>query len=125
MFLLFWWGYQHNASFFDKYSPIFSAIVKKFCFFDTDYEKYAIVEISTKKKIICDTESINMWIWADKAYRFTDFSNITSSWRHNDFILDIWVQIWDQSIKFSKYAEFQLIVLNMGWDITMSPKKNK
>ena len=68
--------------------------------------KYAIVEISTKKKIICDTELINMWIWADKAYRFTDFSNITSPWRHNDFILDTWVQIWDQSIKFSTYAEF-------------------
>ena len=72
-------------------------------------KKYAIVEILTKKKIICDTESINMWISADDAYRFIDFSNITSSWRHNDFILDIWVQIWDQSIKFSTYAEFQLI----------------
>ena len=57
----------------------FSAIFQKFCFFDTDYEKYAIVEISTEQKIICDTESINMWIQADEAYRFTDFSNITSS----------------------------------------------
>ena len=36
-------------------------------------KKYAIVEISTKKKIICDTESINMWIWADEANRFTFF----------------------------------------------------
>ena len=42
-------------------------------------KKYAIVEISTKKKIICDTERINMWILADGAYHFTDFSNITSS----------------------------------------------
>ena len=25
-------------------------------------KKYASVEISTKKKIICDTESINIWI---------------------------------------------------------------
>ena len=41
-------------------------------------KKYAIVEISTKKKIICDTGSINMQIWANEAYRFTDFSNITS-----------------------------------------------
>ena len=41
-------------------------------------KKYDTVDISTKKKIICDTESINMWIWADEAYRFTDFSNITS-----------------------------------------------
>ena len=47
-----------------------------------------------------------MWIWADEAYRFSDFSTITSSWRHNDFILGIWVQIWDQSIKSSIYAEF-------------------
>ena len=41
-------------------------------------KKYAIVEISTKNKIIYDTESIKMWIWADEAYRFTDISNITS-----------------------------------------------
>ena len=45
-------------------------------------KKYALVEISTNKKIICDTESINMWIWADEAYRFTDFSNS----RHHDVI---------------------------------------
>ena len=57
----------------------FSAIFKKFCFLDTEYEKYAIVEVSTKKKIICDTESINMWLSADEVFRFTDFSNITSS----------------------------------------------
>ena len=42
-------------------------------------KKYAMVEIPTKKKIISDTESINMWIWDNEAYRFTDFSNITSS----------------------------------------------
>ena len=63
-------------------------------------KKYAILEISTKKKIICDTESINMWIWADEGYRFTYFSNITSSWRHTDFVLDIWVQIC--------YSEYQI-----------------
>ena len=40
----------------------FSAIFQKFCFFETDYEKYAMVEICTKNKIMCDTESINMWI---------------------------------------------------------------
>ena len=74
-------------------------------------KQYAIVEISTEKKIICDTESINMWIWANEAYCFTDFSNIMSSWRHNNFILDIWVQIWDQGIKRSLYAEFQLLIL--------------
>ena len=39
-------------------------------------KKYAIVKRSTKKKIICDNESINMWIWDDQVYRVTDFSNI-------------------------------------------------
>ena len=77
----------------------FSAIFQKFCFLTQIMKKYAIVEISTKKKIIYDTELINLSIWADEAYRFTGFSNITSSWHHNNFMLDIWVQIWDQSIK--------------------------
>ena len=36
-------------------------------------KKYATVDISTKTKIVCDTESINMWILADKVYRLTDF----------------------------------------------------
>ena len=63
-----------------------------------------------------------MWIWADEAYRFTDFSNIMSSWRHNDFILDVWAQIWDQNIKFM-YAEFQLIMLSMSWDVAIWRKK--
>ena len=87
-------------------------------------KNYAIVEISTKKKITCDFGSINMRIWADEAYRFIDFSNITSYWRHNDFISDLWVQIWDQGIKLSLYAEFQLIILSTGWDIAILPKKN-
>ena len=64
-------------------------------------KKYAIAEIFTKRKTICDTELINMRICADEAYPFTNCSNITSSWRHNNFILDIWVQIGDKSIKFS------------------------
>ena len=81
---------------------------KNFAFLTQIMKRYAIVEIFTKKKIICDTVSINMRIWDDEAYRFTNFSNITLSWRHNDFILDIWVQIWDHGVKFSKYNEFQL-----------------
>ena len=40
-------------------------------------------------KKICDTESIHKWISTDKAYSFTDFSNITSSRRHNDVIMDM------------------------------------
>ena len=60
-----------------------------FCFFDTDQEKCAISEVSTKNRVIWDTDSINMWILADKACRFTNFSNITSQWRYNDFILKI------------------------------------
>ena len=58
--------------------------------------------IPTKNKIIYDAESINMWIWADEACRFTAFSNITSSWRHKGIILKK-IQIWDQSIKISFY----------------------
>ena len=63
-----------------------------------------------------------MWIWADNTYRFTDFFNITSKWRHNDFILEIWFKIWGQSIKFSMYAEFQLKMLSIGWNIKHSPR---
>ena len=44
-------------------------------------------EVSTKNLIIWDTNSINMWILADEACRFTNFSNIMSQLRHNDFIL--------------------------------------
>ena len=61
---------------FGQIQSHYSAIFKKFCFFDIDYENYAIVEISTKKKIICGAESIKMWISADEAYRFSDFSSI-------------------------------------------------
>ena len=52
--------------------PFFSYL-SKFCFLTQIMKKYAIVEISTKKKIICDTESRNMWISADEANCFTDF----------------------------------------------------
>ena len=34
--------------------------------------------VSTKNTIILDTNSINMWILADEACHFTNFSNITS-----------------------------------------------
>ena len=40
--------------------------------------KCAISEVSAKNRIIWDTDSINMWILADEACRFTNFSNITS-----------------------------------------------
>ena len=53
------------------------------------------------------------------------FSNITSSWRHNDFVLKIWVQIWYQNIELSLYAEFQVIMLSIVWDIVMWSKKNE
>ena len=49
-------------AFFDKYGPIFRVYLKNFAFLTQIMKKYAIVEISTEKKIICDTESINMWI---------------------------------------------------------------
>ena len=77
-FPLFWWRHQLSACFFGKYGPIFELSFKSFAFSTQFMKKYAIVEISTKKKILCDTGSINMRIWANKPYRFTDFSNITS-----------------------------------------------
>ena len=49
-----------------------------FSYLDTDQEKCAISEVYAKNRIIWDTDSINMWILADKAFRFTNFSNITS-----------------------------------------------
>ena len=49
-------------AFLTKTVPIFELSFKNFAFFDTLFEKYAIVEISIKKKIICDTGSINMQI---------------------------------------------------------------
>ena len=49
-------------AFFDKYGPIFQVYFKNFAFLTQIMKKYAIVEISTEKKIIGDTESINMWI---------------------------------------------------------------
>ena len=49
-------------AFFDKYGPIFELSFKKFAFLTHFMKNYAIVEISTKKKIIYDTGLINMWI---------------------------------------------------------------
>ena len=40
-------------------------------------KKCARKEISTKNKI-CGTESINLWILADEACHFSNFSNIAS-----------------------------------------------
>ena len=65
-------------AFFEKYGPIFELSFKNFAFLTHFMKNYAIFEICTKKKIICDTGSINMRIWANEAYRFTDFSNVTS-----------------------------------------------
>ena len=66
-----------------------------------------------------------MLIWADEARHFTDFSNITSLWRHNNILLKIWFKIWNQSITISLSGEFQLIILSIGWDNTIWPKKNE
>ena len=37
---------------------------------------YAIFVICTKNETICETESVNMLIWADEACHFTDLSKI-------------------------------------------------
>ena len=47
---------------FDKYGPIFKLSFKNFAFLTHFVKNYAIVEVSTKKKIIRDTGSINMRI---------------------------------------------------------------
>ena len=61
----------------DKYVPCLINYLL-FVFLTQITKKYPIVDTSTKNKIICETESINMWILADEAHRFTDFSNIMS-----------------------------------------------
>ena len=56
----------------------FSAIFQIFYFLTQIRKKCAMSEVSTKNRIIRDTNSINIWILADTACRFTNFSNITS-----------------------------------------------
>ena len=59
--------------------PFFKLSFIFFCFFFTRIrKKCAISEVPTKNRIICDTDSINMWILADEACRFINFSNIMS-----------------------------------------------
>ena len=56
----------------------FQLSFKYFAFLTQIGKKCAISEVSTKNRIIWDTDSTIMWILADKACRFTNFSNITS-----------------------------------------------
>ena len=56
----------------------FSAIFQIFCFLTHIRKKCAMSKVSAKNRIICDTNSRNMWIIADEACRITNFSNITS-----------------------------------------------
>ena len=59
--------------------PFFTCcIFQIFCFFDTDLEKYATSKLSTKNRITCDINSINMWNLADEACRCTNFLNVMS-----------------------------------------------
>ena len=50
---------QHNTSFLTNTVPFFKVSFKKFAFLKQIMKKYAIVAISTKKKIIWDIELIN------------------------------------------------------------------
>ena len=65
------------------------AIFQTVGFFTQIRKNYAIFVIYTKNKNICETGLINMLIWADEACHFSDFSNITSLWHHNDILLKI------------------------------------
>ena len=58
--------------------PFLSYLSKILLFLTHFMKNSATAEILTKKKIICDSGSINMRISANEAYRFIDFSNITS-----------------------------------------------
>ena len=58
--------------------PFFNYFSKYFAFLTQIRKKCAISEVSTKNRIIWDTVSIIMWILADEASRFTNFSNIKS-----------------------------------------------
>ena len=60
----------------------FSAIFQIFCFLTQIRKKCIISEVSTKNRIICDTDLINMWILADEAGCFVNFQIL----RHNDTI---------------------------------------
>ena len=51
-----------DASLFGKYGPLFELSFRNFAFLTYFMKKYAIVEIFTNKKIICETRSINMRI---------------------------------------------------------------
>ena len=53
--------------------PLFSYISKYFAFLTQIRKKYGIFVISTKNKVICETESIYTSILADEACRFTSF----------------------------------------------------
>ena len=53
--------------------PFLSYLLKIFFFLTHFMKNYAIVKINSKKKIICDTGSINMQIRANEAYSFTNF----------------------------------------------------
>ena len=57
--------------------PFFSYISILYIFY-SDYGKYTLFVIFTKNKVTYDSESKNMWILADEACRFINFSNITS-----------------------------------------------
>ena len=60
-------------AFLTKTFPFVSCLSKILLSLKYFMKNYAIVEISVKKKMICDTGSINVRIRANEADRFTDF----------------------------------------------------
>ena len=61
----------------------FSCLSNVFAFFTQISKKCAISGVSRKNRIICDIDSINMWILADEACRLPIFQIL----RYNDVIL--------------------------------------
>ena len=54
----------------------FPLSLKYFAFLAQIGKKCAVSQVSTKNRIIWDTDSINIWILADEACRCANFSNI-------------------------------------------------
>ena len=86
----------------------FWAIFQKVCFFNTVYEKVCYRwKLSTKKKIICDTWSINMRIWANELIVLLIFRIL----RHNDIIT---ISYWKYEFRFEIRVSNLVCVLNFN-----------
>ena len=71
-FFCYWWCHQHNASFFDKYSPIFQLSLKNFAFLTRIMEKVCYIWNIYQKEN-------SLWHWIDK-YVDLRWQSLSFSW---------------------------------------------